>query len=209
MAGSPGPERFASLGIRGPNPGVVSAATTLLRRDTEDTAIPRGKGPIRSRVRKGVAAGKLRPEERRTGRLAEPLACKRCGAVFHNRAWRRAATSRKLRAAITWVVCPACEQQANQVYLGRLVIDLGRSFPEEAALRRRIANVAATAGRTQPARRLVSVERRGPALEVLTTSEKLAHRITAELAKVWRGTATYTWSDDGSLFARWRPGRSA
>jgi len=107
------------------------------------------------------------------------------------------------------VVCPACEQQAQQVYLGRLLIDLGRGFPEEAALRRRIANVAATAGRTQPARRLVSVERRGPILEVLTTSEKLAHRITAELAKTWRGTATYTWSDDGSLFARWRPGRSA
>jgi hypothetical protein len=97
----------------------------------------------------------------------------------------------------------------QQVYVGRLLIDLGRGFPQEAARRRRLANLAATAGRTQPARRLVSVERQGPTLEVLTTSEKLAHRITAELAKTWRGTATYTWSDDGSLFARWRPGRSA
>ena len=178
-------------------------------KDEEDTAIPKGKGPIRSRVRRGVASGKVRPQERHTGRLAEPLACTRCAAVFRKRAWRRVPISRALRASVTWVVCPACEQQANQLYLGRLVVDLGESFSEEAALRRRIANVAATAGYTQPERRLVSVERRGSTLEVLTTSEKLAHRITTELAKTWRGTARYTWSDDGSLFARWRPGRAA
>jgi hypothetical protein len=50
-------------------------------------------------------------------------------------------------------------------------------------------------------------ERRGTTLEVLATSEKLAHRITSELGKTWRGKATYKWADDGSLFARWRPGR--
>lgn len=173
----------------------------------EDTAIPRGKGLIRSQVRRGVGTGKVRPEERRTGRLVEPLACTRCGAVFRKRAWRRATMTRELRKAVSWVVCPACRQQDEQVYLGRLVIELGPHFPEEAALRRRIANVAERAASTQPARRLVSVERRGTSLEVLTTSEKLAHRITAELAKTWRGTATYKWADDGSLFARWRPGR--
>lgn len=160
-------------------------------------------------MRTGVAAGKTRPEERRTGRLAEPLACRRCGAVFRKRAWRRVTMTRPLRAAVSWVVCPACEQQAQQIYLGRVVIDLGGRLADEAALRRRIANVAKNAARTQPARRLVSVERRGTTLEVLTTSEKLAHRIAAELAKTWRGTATYTWADDGSLVARWRPGRSA
>ena len=95
------------------------------------------------------------------------------------------------------------------MYLGRLVIELGTRFPDEAALRRRIANVAARAGHTQPARRLVSIDSHGTTLEVLTTSEKLAHRITTELAKTWRGTATYQWADDGSLFARWQPGRSA
>jgi hypothetical protein len=156
-----------------------------------------------------VKAGKTRPEEHRTGRLAEPLACTRCGAVFRKRAWRRATLSRTQRAAVAWVVCPACRQQADEVYLGRVVIELGPRFADEAALRQRIANVAERAGRTQPARRLVSVERRDGTLEVLTTSEKLAHRITAELAKTWRGTATYQWADDGSLLARWRPGRPA
>jgi NMD protein affecting ribosome stability and mRNA decay len=103
------------------------------------------------------------------------------------------------------VVCPACEQQAAQTYMGRLVVTLDRRFLDEAALRRRIANVTTRAAYTQPSRRTVSIERRGDTLEVLTTSQKLAHRITTELAKVWRGHATYRWADDGTLFARWRP----
>jgi hypothetical protein len=114
--------------------------------------------------------------------------------------------TRELRAAVTWVVCPACMQQTQQLYLGRLVIDLGAGVASERAIRQRIANVTARAGRTQPERRVVAIEKRPGTLEVLTTSEKLAHRITAELAKAWRGEATYQWNDDGSLFARWRPG---
>ena len=47
------------------------------------------------------------------------------------------------------------------------------------------------------------------ALEVLTTSQKLAHRIVHELKKLLGGKATYAWSDDGSLFATLRPARSA
>jgi|SRR5688572_25883772 NMD protein affecting ribosome stability and mRNA decay len=164
------------------------------------------KGLIRSHARAGVASGKLRPEERRGGRPSEPRACKRCGAVFRKRRWRRDALTRAERSAVAWVVCPACEAQASSQYLGRVVVDL-TGFSDEAALRRRIDNVAARAGHTQPERRLVSVERSGSTLDILTTSEKLAHRIAGELAKTWRGSATYRWSDDGSLFARWRPAR--
>ena len=41
-------------------------------------------------------------------------------------------------------------------------------------------------------------------LEVLTTSQKLAHRIVHELRKAFRGRAYYIWSaDDGSLLATW------
>lgn len=169
---------------------------------------PKSKGPIRSRVRRGVRAGKLRPEEQRSGRQREPLVCRRCDAVFRNRLWRRATLTRAARARATRVVCPACQQQAQQLYQGRVLIDLDRSTVDTAALRRRIANVAARAGHTQPQRRLVSMEQRGTTLEVLTTSEKLAHRIAGELAKTWRGRATYAWSDDGSLLARWRPART-
>jgi len=41
-------------------------------------------------------------------------------------------------------------------------------------------------------------------LEVITTSQKLAHRIVATLKKTFGGRASYAWSDrDGSLFATW------
>jgi 16S rRNA U516 pseudouridylate synthase RsuA-like enzyme len=52
---------------------------------------------------------------------------------------------------------------------------------------------------------VVSLEADAEGLEVLTTSQKLAHRIVHELRKVFRGRATYAWSDrDGSLYATWR-----
>jgi len=39
---------------------------------------------------------------------------------------------------------------------------------------------------------------------VITTSQKLAHRIVATLKKTFGGRASYAWSDrDGSLFATW------
>jgi hypothetical protein len=75
---------------------------------------------------------------------------------------------------------------------------------DESLLRRRIANVAARARATQPERRITSIERRGDVLEVLTTSQKLAHRIVHEVKKLFGGRATYTWSDDRSLLATWR-----
>lgn len=69
----------------------------------------------------------------------------------------------------------------------------------------RIRNVAARAAFTQPERRLVEVVTRGSTVEVLTTSQKLAHRLARELAKAFPGTVSYHWSDsDGRLLAVWR-----
>jgi hypothetical protein len=38
---------------------------------------------------------------------------------------------------------------------------------------------------------------------VLTTSQKLAHRLAHELKKALGGRVAYNWSDDGTLFATW------
>jgi hypothetical protein len=72
-------------------------------------------------------------------------------------------------------------------------------------IRRRIQNVAARAAFTQPERQVVSVERHGEVLEVLTTSQKLAHRIAHELKKAFGGRTSYAWSDDRTLLATWQP----
>jgi hypothetical protein len=69
-------------------------------------------------------------------------------------------------------------------------------------VRRRVANVETRALHTQPLRRLVSIGRRGGALELTTTSQKLAHRLVHELQKAFGGRASYAWSDrEGRLTA--------
>lgn len=74
----------------------------------------------------------------------------------------------------------------------------------EEALRARILNVAKRAAGTQPERRIVGIRKDDEGLDVLTTSQKLAHRIVHELKKAFGGIASYEWSDDGRLLARWR-----
>jgi hypothetical protein len=67
-------------------------------------------------------------------------------------------------------------------------------------------NVARHGLKTQPERRIVSIDAiksDGDALEVLTTSQKLTHRIAHELKKVFGGRTSYNWSDDGTLYATW------
>lgn len=169
----------------------------------------KSKGLIRALSRRATASGKTRLAEP-SGRLSEPSACERCGSIFRRRVWRRGeATSHALLARARWVTCPACAQKADATYVGRVRIVGETVRAREDLIRHRIGNVAARAASTQPERRVVSVAWDGDALEVLTTSQKLAHRIVHELKKILGGKATYAWSDDGSLFATWSPGRSA
>lgn len=168
----------------------------------------KGKSLIRAANRIGTSTGRLVAAEARGGRGSEPVLCERCGAVFAKRVWRRSAASRPpvaSLAAVAWRTCPACEQVANEEWMGRLVVR-GRLAPEqEDAIGKRLRNVAARAEFTQPERRIVSIGRSGSLLEVLTTSQKLAHRLGHELEKAFGGRTRYKWSDDGSLEAAWTP----
>ena len=165
----------------------------------------RGKGLIRSHNRAATKTGKSRPAEGSIRRAAEPAACESCGAVFSRRVWRQGRmVSHAFLDRVRWVRCPSCRQAGLATGLGRIVIRGSYAETNEALIRRRIANVAARAAYTQPQRRLTSVERRGDVLEVLTTSQKLAHRIVRELKKAFGGRVSYAWSNDGTLFATWQ-----
>ena len=172
-----------------------------------------GKSLIRSGNRRGTRTGKSVAAEGRLGRSAEPVVCEQCGAVLVNRTWRRDhRVTHTLLERATWKSCPACRQAQGQEYLGRVLIRGAFVAGNEDVIRRRVSNVAARAEFTQPLRRVVSVDRIEDGLEVLTTSQKLAHRIVHELKKAFRGRASYDWSDDGSLLARWdreEPGAAA
>jgi len=162
------------------------------------------KGLIRSLNRKGSKSGKGPAVTKATG-TPSPSVCERCGAVFSRRTWRRdRKVTDSVLARAKWTACPSCKQVAEGEYYGRVIIRGGYADEHEETIRQRILNVAGRAGFTQPQRRIVSISRDSGGLEVLTTSQKLAHRIVRELTKAFRGKASYAWSDtDGSLFAVW------
>lgn len=165
-----------------------------------------GKGMIRATVRSGSASGKVHASEERLGRRAEPTLCQMCGALLQGRRWQSPGTIRAsadLLSRAAWQTCPACEQQREEQYLGRIRARGPLIASDGLAIRRRIRNVAQRAEFTNVQHRVVSIEERGGALEILTTSQKLAHRITHELEKAFGGRATYGWLDDGCLEARW------
>jgi NMD protein affecting ribosome stability and mRNA decay len=162
------------------------------------------KGLIRAGNRRGVDSKKVAPAERIGGRLTEPTMCKRCGAVLSGRIWRNdgAVTHAQIGRA-KWKQCPSCAQIEAGEYYGRVVIRGAFAEAQGGEIRKRIANVEERARVTQPQRRVVSIDGVGNVMEVLTTSQKLAHRIVTELKKAFGGRARYEWSGDGSLYAVW------
>lgn len=169
---------------------------------------PRGtKGLIRSTVRKGTRFDMSPPVARINIRFKEPSICERCAAVYLHKTWRR---KRRLGpgvlASAKWTVCPACRQvKGGDEYYGQVLVRGAYAAEHEEEIRRRIQNVAARAVFNQPEHQIESIESTDKTLEVLTTSQKLAHRIAHELEKAFGGRASYTWSDeDGTLRAVWQ-----
>jgi hypothetical protein len=163
-----------------------------------------GKGLIRSKDRRGSRSDMSPPVTRRA-EFRDPSICDRCGAVYSGRTWRR---GRRLSAEMadraTWVHCPGCAQAESGEYHGRVLIELANSAMADADdISRRIKNVESRAEYTQPERKVLSSIWNGHELEVLTTSQKLAHRIAREVAKAFGGKPRFSWDDeDGSLLAR-------
>lgn len=136
----------------------------------------------------------------------ELTGCDKCGVVYAHKTWRRSAgrSLRALEAGGTWGRCPACRERQSEAAAGTVLMRSASLDHLEAALRRRIAHVAERAAFTQPERRLVELRRLPDALQALTTSQELAHRIAREVEKAFGGRTTYSWSDgDGHLLARW------
>ncbi len=171
---------------------------------------PKGKGLIRSLNRKGTRFDKspaVAVKMRGQPALKDPSVCERCGAVYKDQKWRRIKRlSDELLGKAAWVECPACVQEKKSgLCYGKVLVSGAYARDNIDAIRRRIGNVERRAGFTQPQRRVVSSEWDGRSLEVLTTSQKLAHRIAHELEKAFGGRAKYRWSsEDGSLYATWK-----
>jgi len=147
------------------------------------------------------------PVEVRTHVDREPTMCERCGAVYVNRTWRAGERTRSTSlVGVGWTLCPACAQVQDAEYFGRIRVTAALGPERELEVRRRIWRVEGRARHTQPERRTVRIDRGPSGLEILTTSQKLAHRIARELEKAFGGRAHYTWTDrEGALDATWDP----
>jgi NMD protein affecting ribosome stability and mRNA decay len=133
--------------------------------------------------------------------------CERCGAVYERKTWRAGQRTRRTSlVGVGWTLCPACKQVPNEEYFGRVRITAPLDPERELEVRRRIWNVEERARHSQPERRTVRIDPIRSGLEILTTSQKLAHRIARELEKAYGGRARYTWTDrEGVLDATWQP----
>jgi cold shock CspA family protein len=160
----------------------------------------------RGLVHRAVRDEKAPRVVKRTGRPPEPAVCERCGAVYRGKTWRAGERSKRTPLmGVAWTVCPACRQVAAGEYFGRVLVRGAFADAHEAEIRARVAKVAARARYTQPERRIVSMDRTDEGLEVLTTSQKLAHRVARSLEKAFGGEADYHWTEPhGELFAVWQ-----
>lgn len=164
------------------------------------------KDRIRQSNRRGTRSEKS-PTPGMTRRTPANTACQGCGALFARKTWRHDHAV-KLGAydRVVWRLCPACRQLSRGEAQGKVVVPASWAAKNAELLERRVANVAARAGYTNPERRVVGIERSGRSTHVLTTSQKLAHRVAREIEKLFGGRAVYRWSsDDGSLCATWSP----
>jgi NMD protein affecting ribosome stability and mRNA decay len=167
-------------------------------------ASPAQKG--RMLVRRGCRPDK---SPRVVGSIPSPrdgTVCSGCEAVFHHKTWRcRRLTPARLSAPRE--LCPACRQVRSHRAFGEVVLRGSEVERQREAILRRIHNIADRAAFTQPERRIVAIERRADGVHVLTTSQKLAHRVAVELAKAFGGRARYAWTDRaGRLYSVWEPG---
>jgi hypothetical protein len=170
----------------------------------------RGKGLTRALVRRGTRSDHKPPVTRRGLSPAEHAVCERCGSVYAGATWRSDRKVPDPPIGVPWTVCPACAQVRRHEYFGRVLAHGPFAIAHEDELRRRIRNVIQRARFTQPQRRLVHMIRDDDGLEVLVTSQKLAHRIVAELSKAFKGHGRYHWADrDGELTAVWSHERVA
>ena len=137
----------------------------------------------------------------------EPMMCERCSAVYKKKTWRGGERTRRTSlVGVSWTLCPACAQVRDQEYFGRVRVTAPLEPKVEFEIRRRIWNVERRARYTQPQRRTVLIGRSSTGLEVLTTSQKLAHRIARELEKAFGGRSHYVWTDrEGALDSKWDP----
>ncbi len=127
-------------------------------------------------------------------------ACKKCGAVYHDKRWthRKDAEAAAVKTTNA-VLCPAC-QKVKEGFAGGFITIQGDFVKEHRdEILNLVRNKETLASRINPLEQIMDIVERKGAIEITTTTEKLAQRIGRILAKAFRGDVVYKWSSDVKL----------
>jgi hypothetical protein len=136
---------------------------------------------------------------------AEPAKCSVCGAVYSDRRWTPAGTSKKGAKHKHWhpaaiIVCPACTKQREGLPSGFVYVS-GDFLPSHRLeIERLLDKEAERAAVDNPLARIMTreIDENGR-LVISTTTEHLAQRLGHALEKAFEGEVRYDFSHENKL----------
>lgn len=135
--------------------------------------------------------------------------CRKCGAVYHDKRWSlsKASAAKAARKDGVKVLCPGCHKIKERFAGGYVTMEGDFVAGHTDELLNLVRNKEKRAMHYNPLDRIIEIKRRRGAIEVSTTTEKLAQRLGQMIKKAYNGSIEYKWSSDTKL-ARvvWRRG---
>ena len=131
----------------------------------------------------------------------EMAACKVCGAVWHSKRWSISVSPAILAtgAKTALTTCPACKKMRDRCPQGFVTIQGTFAFEHREEILNLLRNNETRALHINLLERIMTIKDSGKAIEVSTTTEKLAQRIGRMLNKAYGGAVEYKWSSDEKL----------
>lgn len=128
----------------------------------------------------------------------ENAACKVCGAVWRSKRWSLPDTA-AMRAKSAATTCPACKKVRDRFPQGFVTIQGTFAVEHKEEILNLLRNKETRALHINALERIMDIKESGNAIEVSTTTDKLAQRIGRMLHKAYRGEVEYKWSSDDKL----------
>jgi len=151
-------------------------------------------------IRKKAIDTEVDPYLPKLGR-AESARCTSCAAVYYDKHWTisEELPARLSESKLAPVLCPACCKIRDGFPGGYVTIQGEFALGHREEILRMVRNKEKRAMHLNPLERIIGIKEKGGALEVSTTTEKLAQRIGRMLAKTFSGEVEYKWSSDVKL----------
>lgn len=136
-----------------------------------------------------------------SGKLAEPSACKECGAVFENGRWQWA-TSAPVGAHM--LVCPACRRTEDNYPAGMMILSGDFVSDHSAEITRLARNTEAAERCEHPLQRIMELDTSDERIVITTTDIHLPRRIGHALVAAYNGDLETHYEDGYFVRMTWK-----